>query len=81
MSKSKEKSNRATQAFRRRGQSVSLKPLDFERRFIDDLIEGQASRYQHNNGAIPTDSSRARGKWKELNSCRRYASKKWPNEK
>jgi hypothetical protein len=38
MSKSKQQSNRATEALRRRGQSLPLKPLDIEQRFIDDLM-------------------------------------------
>ena len=38
MSKSKQPNLRATQALPRRSQSLPLKPLDFEHRFIDDLI-------------------------------------------
>jgi hypothetical protein len=47
MSKSKQQSNRTTQALRRRGQSLPLKPLDSEQRFIDDFMPLQRN---HNGG-------------------------------
>ena len=49
MSESKQQSTKS-EAPRRRSQSLSLKPLDFERRFIDDLIARDARLARYNAG-------------------------------
>ena len=55
MSKSKQHSNRATQALRRQRRSLPKKVLDIERHFIDDLMTRKQPNPnpQHTNGALP----------------------------
>ena len=47
MSKSKQHSNRATQALRRQRRSLPKKVLDIERHFIDDLMTREETQADH----------------------------------